>query len=429
MTEIETYIEQIKEAEVWCGKSGDDHISYSGAQIKQLIEAGHIPNELGKWFFENLENQRKQHLAFKELTTKNPHLTQEEIMEFFYPHPFSQEETVCIHRDMANNLMLLRILFMNKELLKPGALDDLPQKFFKGLEANEFGIARLVADPINRMPELLKNSSSSELVTDNVYLIKWECNNSIGDKIRLEYRFRADSKEESDKRVDEFVKRITGRQKKVYEACWMMSNKKSQRIFSCELTELMEMAYPARKAGSYFSTKEKVTFYQDLLDLSETKLIVSKKQTKNQNNRNKEKIDSFILPFVTIHKTTGRIGGKESEKYPNRVSLSVLYNPLYKDEKMYNLGAGIKNTTLELEADEIQLAEWIQIRKSQSMTNPNIKFDRAFLIDLCKLNGTDKKNPTMANKRLLIKLERLKEKGIILGYPKQIKEIVSIKAR
>lgn len=66
-----------------------------------------------------------------------------------------------------------------------------------------------------------------------------------------------------------------------------------------------------------------------------------------------------MLPFITIHKSSdyNMTSNKKRERYPNGISFSVLHNPMYERERMYNVGAGIKFKTLELRTDDISLAE------------------------------------------------------------------------
>jgi|GEM_PF-6244675 len=95
---------------------------------------------------------------------------------------------------------------------------------------------------------------------------------------------------------------------------------------------------------------------------------------------------------------------------------------------MYNVGAGIKRNNLELHNDDVQLAEYIQIRKSQRMKDKFIIFtDRKELLSLANLNGI--KHSGMANKKLIQKLKRYKEKGIITAFPKQVMFPLHIKIR
>jgi hypothetical protein len=195
-------------------------------------------------------------------------------------------------------------------------------------------------------------------------------------------------------------------------------------MYTCSLTELMELAYPETK--SYFTVQGKIEFYQDLKDLAETLLTVEPNKARKKNG-----IDRYLLPFVTLHKitTSSELANlKESERYPNEISLSVLHNPLYEHEKTYNIGAPIKKRTLELRVEDVQLAEYLQIRKSQLMKEKYITFtDRAELMKLAKLDGT--KHTGTANRALLQKLERLKEKNIIVNCPQQVNFPFHIKIR
>jgi hypothetical protein len=422
---IEKHKEEIREIEAHFRKHGNDQVSYSIEQLKMLVEFGYIPKELGEWEIKRVEETETRLKEMHEFKKNHPDMSQDEFLKhFFKERTLSPEETVKFYEDAAKSGNLLKCLFENKELLQPGALDDLPNKFFRSLQAGEFGISRLVSDPLNQVPELLKNPTYPELITDDIYLLKWECDNSCGDKIRLEFRFRAPNQEEADKQAQAFIKRLMGKQKKVFEACWAMANKKMRRTYTCDLTDLMEIAYPMRKNGAPFSVKERVEFYQDLLDLSQTQFKVYKNKEKKTKIKQKE---YFILPFITIHKGSESESNKESEKYPNQISLSVLHNPLYEDEKMYNVGAGIKYSTLELHSDDMKLAEWIQIRKNQQMDESHLTLDRDFLIRLANLEGI--KHSGMANKRLIEKLGRLKDKGIILGHPRTITPNIRIKIR
>ena len=424
---IEKHKESIREHEEFFRKQGGDQISYSSEQLKTLIEHGYIPKELGEWELKSVGEKLSKNQEMYEFKKNNPDIPQEDFLKHFFKEgPLSPEETVKFYEDTAKGAELFKLMLENKDLLQPGALDDLPSKFFRSLQAGEFGIARLVSDPLNQVPQLLKNRTSPELIKEDIYLIKWECDNSSGDKIRLEYRFRSNNQEEADKQAFAFVQRLTGRQKKVYESCWAMANQKMRRTYTCDLVDLMKIASPARKNGSPFSVKERVEFYQDLLDLSQTQFIISKKQSKKTK---KDRIESFLLPFITIHKFTEGESNKESEKYPNQISLSVLHNPLYEDEVLYNVGAGIKYKTLELHSDDVQLAEWIQIRKNQLMNEEKkyIEIDREYAIKLANLSGI--KHTGMANKRLLDKFDRIKQKGIIFGFPKKITDLMKLKVR
>jgi hypothetical protein len=393
-------------------------ICYSTEHLIFLTDLGYIPRDLMEWELKKLEEIESRRKKMKEIKLDNPSIKTEDLFQNLYTQEeLSPEQMVCLYEDAVKGAQLLELLYENKELLDEETINDLPNKFFESLESGEFGISRLVCDPLNQVPNLLKNPTSPTHIQEDIYLLKWECKNSTGDDIRLEYRYRAKNQAEADKQAQAFIKRLTGRQKKVFEACWAMANQKMRRTYTCNLTELMVIAYPARMGRSYFSTKEKVEFYQDLLDLSDTKFYVTKKY---KSKPKKIKNDTFLLPLICVFKYSDMEGDKESDKYPSQISLSVLHNPLYESETMYHVGASIKYSTLELNSDDMQLAEWIQVRKNQEMKEKFISLDREFLIKLANLERTDQKHKGMANKQLLDKLRRLKDKGIILGHPQKI---------
>ncbi len=320
----------------------------------------------------------------------------------------------------------VKITTEGEKKIKLGMIEAIPEKLFKSLQPDEFGISRIVADPLNQLPLMLRKISQPERIRENIYALSWEHSGTGGGSIRLQHRYRASDNTEAVKLAEAFVKRMTGRQKKVFQACWAMANRKSRRTYDCSLTELMALAYPARSYRSYFSVRERVDFYQDLLDLSQTVFYISK----NGKGKRKKERESYVLPFITILRITEDISMlKESEKYPNHLSLSVLHNPLYNQDIMYSVGAAIKKKSLELRSDDVQLSEWIQIRKSQLLDKIYMTLERDFLINLAKLEKTNQSNPRMANKRLIEKLGRLKKNGIILDFPQKIKNPIHLKIR
>lgn len=104
-------------------------------------------------------------------------------------------------------------------------------------------------------------------------------------------------------------------------------------------------------------------------------------------------------------------------------------NPLPNPGKIAFVGAAFKHKTLELHADDTALAAWIQTRKSQRREESAIRVEREFLIQLAGLQKTDISNKTVANKKLILKLNRLVEKGILESAPVFIEKIVSLKIR
>ena len=329
---------------------------------------------------------------------------------------------------------MLSLLLQSKETLTAKVLQDLPANFFKSIGDNEFGISRLMADPYNNLHKMLESYSPPQRLKDDFYEYQQSCENSYGDEIKLVYHLRAKNQDEATKLTEEYIQRLKGPQRKVFEACWAIANKKMRRtLTSCSLTELMVEAYPNREKDS-FSTSERFNFFIDLLDLSYTKLIVTKKdknkKTELEFKLKRSKAKQFVLPFITIHTFSAYNfkSEKESERYPNSLSFSVLDNPEYEKEKMYNVGAGIKYSTLELRAEDLQLAEYVQIRKSQLMKEKFITFtERKELMKIARLDGV--KHTGSANRALTQKFERLKDKKIIIDYPEKVTFPFHIKIR
>jgi hypothetical protein len=93
------------------------------------------------------------------------------------------------------------------------------------------------------------------------------------------------------------------------------------------------------------------------------------------------------------------------------------------------VGAGYKHRTLELHADDVLFAQEIQTRKNQMQNAKQLNFDREYLIKLAGLVKTDKAKKAEANKLLIEKLQRLKDKGILKDYPKRINNSISLTVR
>ncbi len=93
------------------------------------------------------------------------------------------------------------------------------------------------------------------------------------------------------------------------------------------------------------------------------------------------------------------------------------------------VSAEFKHKTLELRAEDAMLAQVIQTRKSQMMERKFLKFERDSLMAIAGLTKTNETKKSAANKRLLEKLKRLEDKGVIVRAPKKINDMVSIKVR
>ena len=185
----------------------------------------------------------------------------------------------------------------------------------------------------------------------------------------------------------------------------------------------MQICHPER--NGYFSTKEKILFYEDLRSLENTKLVFSKKIKKK--HLKKTMIEDYEIRLLEIEKKTG-----EQEEYPNQITLTIL-NPKIlfqkQKQKMAFVSAKFNHKTLELHADDAMLAQVIQTRKSQRMNKEFLRFERNDLMEIAGLKKTNETKKAVANKSLIKKLKRLEDKGIIVSTPTKISDVVSIKIR
>lgn len=389
-------------------------------KITNLIKNKELEPEMIVWLNTLINQNIERDNEYKSIINNQDNIPIEQAIaesKYFKSGVLDPKETTPTYEDIFRSAQLYKIL--NEDAQDS---NKFPTSFFKSIGSDEFGISRLMSDPLNNLPKILDKFIGPKRINEetDVYITQAEYQNSTSDKIRIEYRHRAPSPDAARKQAEAFVKRINGKQKKVFEACWYLANNRHQRMVSCELTDIMSLAYPGREKES-FSVKERIDFFQDLLDLSSTQIIVEKYTEKNQEKSSEPK--SFILPFVTILQTSSynMVSEKKSNQYPNNLTYSVLHNQMYENEKMYNLGAAIKKRTLELSHDDMQLAEYIQIRRSQIMkeTQKFITFtDRIELMKLANLDGI--KHSGMANKKLLEKFKRIQDKGIILDFPQKV---------
>lgn len=418
--EQEGYLTQMREIKKQKPKWDNASLTYTTDDFKKLIEEGKIPKELGEWHLARIEEENRKFKTWQKWIEENPDIPIKDRAERFYgplPKTLSPLETLGCYQAVVNEAQIYELLQKAKNtrcgleaanLVEQSEEHELPE-LFNGIAPDEYGVPRLIADPLNNLYKMLDNFTKPKLVDkDGIYATEATCTNTKKETIKLVYRLQAANKEEAEIKRKGFIEKIKGRQKKIFQACWKMANKKRNRRPTCLLTELMSEAYPGRKITS-FTTKEKLVFFLDLLDLS-SQIQFSVTPSTDA----KKKTDCYVLPFVTILKTSAYnlLSEKDCEKYPNSLTFSVLDNPLYTEERMYHVGTGIKNNTLELPNEFMLFDEYIQVRKSQLMSEEFIVFkDRDELLKLAGL-----KNNRMADRRLLGRCARLQEMGHILDY-------------
>lgn len=299
-------------------------------------------------------------------------------------------------------------------------IEEIPSDFYKTIDPElEFGISRVVADKIYNLPKLLENAELTRQGQTTTYIIQSEIKDSYNNSIRLEHRLQATSNEEAEKIARLVLRRLKGIQLKIFAACWKMANTKGRPTFSCRLTDLMKYNNPLRSA--HFNSAEKLEFYEHLRSLENTKFIY----TKTYKAGKKDKVESYEIRWLEIHRRSGDKG----EETPQELTMTVLNVPALQKQKTTFVGVGVKNKTLELHADDTMLASIIQTRKNQMMESSHIKFGRVYLMEISGLSKTNKINKAEANKLLLEKLGRLREKGIILNSPKRINDSILLRVR
>lgn len=293
--------------------------------------------------------------------------------------------------------------------------------FYKAINtAEEFGISRFVSDRVYHLPELLREPKLIKQDGTNTYIVRAEIGDSQGNKIKFEHRFPSKSEEAAQDTSKVVIQRLQTVQHKIWLGAWQLANKLGRLTYTCQLTTLMRLCHPER--GGYFSTKEKIQFFEDLRSLENTKILFSKK-TKPKRSK-QAVIEDFEIRLLEIEHKKGT-----QEKYPSQMTLTILNPKAFQNQKMAFVPAGFKHKTLELHADDSMLAQVIQSRKSQRMDKKFLRFERTYLMEVSGLKKTNDTKKSVANKKLLQKLKRLEEKGVIIKAPSKITDTVSIRIR
>lgn len=315
------------------------------------------------------------------------------------------------------------------ETILSGNSEQITSTFYRNIDTSEeFGVSRFVADRVYYLPKLLENATLT-FVQDTSYLVSAESKDSNGNSIKLEHRFKATSEKEAHKLYEKIYFQLAGVQLKIWLACWRLGDELRRYSYTCRLTDLMKIAYPERKGR--FSVLDRTEFYDHLKSLEQTKLVFSKPKTstskpnpKNANSTKKDLFQSFEIPLLQI---LSRVGGEE-DKYPMQISISIM-NLFPHPGKMAFVGTAFKLKTLDLHADDTQLATWIQTRKGQRPDDAFLTIDREFLIKLSRLQRTDASNRSVATKKLLLKLQRLAAIGVIKEVPTKITKDIKLRVR
>ncbi len=278
--------------------------------------------------------------------------------------------------------------------------------FYKTIDSTiEFGISRTISDKLYHLPKLLLQPELIWQEGTTSYIIRSSTPDSAGHTISLEHRLQASSHEEAEKIAGIVTDRLRGVLHKIHIATWKLANELKQFTFTCQMTELMRLCYPDRE--SRFQNQEKIEFYEHLRSLENTKIIYSRKKSLKEG---KSATESIEIRLVEIHNKVG-----DKEEYPQTITLSVFNAPALRNEKLAFVGAKFKNTTLNLHAEVISLAAWLQSRKAQHQDpSKTLTVEEDYLIRVAGLEKTAQKNKSTARKRLREKLTKCAEQGIIV---------------
>ncbi len=140
------------------------------------------------------------------------------------------------HDDIAQAIET--ILSQQKEVI--------PSTFYKNIDPSEgFGIERFVLDRVYYLPKLLEDTKLTH-TSGITYLVSSEHKDRSGNSVTLEHRFQATNEEEAIKLYEQIASKLAGTQQKIWLACWQLANELKKFNYTCQLTDLMRLAYPER---------------------------------------------------------------------------------------------------------------------------------------------------------------------------------------
>lgn len=421
---------KMKEIEEFLRKQpAETSMEYSSQDIQKLVDKGSIPRDLGEWFLKCLKEKEAQHAQLQEFIKDHPEIPDgEHCRQFFKESHLTLEESAELYKNMSLSGQLLVLLLKNRNLLnalskteKP--LQEILEPLFKNIdESSEFGIVRFVADQMNHLPVLL-GGAKIEQVSQSEFLIRTEKNLDKSEKKRLQFTFPITAQNIEDAReISERVKdKLLGIRHKMWQACWLYGNKVKKTQFTAPIIELMKSCYPDR---GHFSAEDKKKFYEELSLLKQAEFALIGTVLKKSGKKGQTKLVQYKynIPILRVGGALGKPGILDDVPNEVLIDLCAITPTPPPDEKMQFVAAPIKKTTLELAAKDCSLAFYLQVRKNQlwagkkteKLQSYSFKIDN--LIVQAGLQPTFEANPTMARKRLVEKLERAQEKGVLRSF-------------
>ena len=193
----------------------------------------------------------------------------------------------CLKMEKSKALLLL---LENSEQITP--------TFYRNIDTSEeFGVSRFVADRVYYLPKLLENASLT-FIQDTSYLVSAESKDPNGNSIKLEHRFKATSESEAHNLYEKIYYQLAGVQLKIWLACWRLGDELRRYSYTCQLIDLMKIAYPERKGR--FSVSDRTEFYDHLKSLEQTKLVFSKPKNSSNKPNSKNSTSNRKDPYQTI---------------------------------------------------------------------------------------------------------------------------------
>ncbi len=414
----------LKESNEWARVAkANGSIYYTTEQFKNMIELGHIPEELGERWLKNLEEMSKQAGEIMEFRKQNPDADPNEvILKFFKPRTIDD-----VHADIELNKVIFELLSSKRDVLENASdLNIINLQLFKNIDPHyDFPTIKAIMDRMFHFHELMKKAKLYQLANSDEWILSATIGEDkkdfIGDTagdykgdagpIGFEYSFSASSQEEAVKNSEAYKKEMLENGIKVYVAFSKMMHEKSSPHFSCKITDVMKLtADPERKA--YFTQKEKADFWRTTRILERTKLTIvipvrieKKIRTKYTTVTEKVSIDLRMLN-INLKDATRKI--------PSFFQVSILDVNKFKDKS--TLATGIAHTTLLLKPNRrVAFGVLLQIFLEQQRGKIRTR-DESSLIELAGLHDTAKSNISVARARLREDLDELKSKGIISGW-------------
>jgi hypothetical protein len=302
-------------------------------------------------------------------------------------------------------------------------LDDAEPLFHNVDTSQEFGVVRFIADQMNHLPSLLEEASVDK-IGPNEYIIKAKKDlDSDGIRTLIFSHPLTAQTDESAREIAEMIKgKLLGIRHKMWQACWLYANEVKETQFSASVHDLMKACYPERSAK--FSSKEKENFYEELRLLRFAEFTL-RGETALRNGKSVEY--KYNIPILRVGGSVGEIGVIDGPPDKVFIDLCAITPPPIK-EKMRFVAARIKRRTLELHAQDCPIAFHLQLRKNQILggseeSGNHADFKIEHLVITSGLQKTYQINPTVGIKRLLEKISRAQDKGIIKKFKRIEKNV------